>query len=130
MGNLFFLFLVTPSPRVGCTGSAEYELDQITDQAENGCLQLGKKHQHADCCPVSTLAIASSEGRRWQLKARDEGCCETSPLHSSAVLADVELMVQLLLPFPLLQSFEELAEKKKKSIHVVLRAWASLTSSC
>lgn len=35
MGNLFFLFLVTPSPRVAYTGSADYELGQITDQAEN-----------------------------------------------------------------------------------------------
>lgn len=58
--------------------------------------------------------------------ARDEGCCETSPLRSSVVLADVELMVQLPLPFPLLQSLEKLAE----GIHVVLRSWASLTVSC
>lgn len=35
MGILFFLFLVTPSPRVAYAGSADYELDQITDQAEN-----------------------------------------------------------------------------------------------
>lgn len=54
--------------------------------------------------------------------ARDEGCCETSPLHSSVVLADVELMVQLL-PFPLVQTLEKLAE----SIDVVLRSWATLT---
>lgn len=53
--------------------------------------------------------------------ARDEGCCETSPLHSSVVLA-VELMVQLL-PFPLVQTLEKLAE----SIDVVLRSWATLT---
>lgn len=75
--------------------------------------------------PVSALAIASSEGRRWQLMARFAGCCETSPLSSSVILAAVELMVQLLLSFPLLQSLEERAE----TIHVVLKSWASLTVS-
>lgn len=56
--------------------------------------------------------------------ARDGGCCETSPLSSRVVLAD-ELIVQLLLPFPLLQSLEE----QEESIHVVLRNWAPITVS-
>lgn len=43
MGNLFFLFLFTPYPQVAYAGSADYELDQITDQAENWYSQLGKK---------------------------------------------------------------------------------------
>lgn len=58
--------------------------------------------------------------------ARDGGCCETTPFSGSAVLDDVKSIVQLLLPFPLLQSLEKLA----KGIHLELRSWGALTVSC
>lgn len=34
MGNLFFLFLVTPFPHAAYASSAGYELDQISEQAK------------------------------------------------------------------------------------------------